>query len=180
MNAIQVIDEPQMSPEMAARVRAALVSCFPRDAEHFARQRDWHGSAPAISIVATSESGDVVGHIGIHDRVVSVGDLRVRVAGVQNVCVVPDRRKTGLFDELMRATLRTAVERGYDAGLLFCRAPLEPIYARHGWVKLVDRPVWRHVDGQTVPLPSHAGAMFHPMRVVELPAGDLVLNGNDW
>lgn len=175
-----VIDEPQMPPALDAKIRAALALCFPRDADHFSRQRDWHGSAPAISVIAINSQDEVVGHIGIHERVVSVGDLPVHVAGVQNVCVVPARRKTGLFDELMQATLRTAIERGFDAGLLFCRAPLEPVYARHGWIKLAGRAVWRIVDGRTVPLPSHAAAMFHPMKVRDLPSGDLRLTGNDW
>jgi predicted N-acetyltransferase YhbS len=174
------VDEPSISAKLDAKIRRALGECFPRDAAHFSAGRDWHGSWPAFSVIATDEHGDVVGQIGVVDRVVTVGGAPLRVAGFQNVCVVPAHRKTGLFDRLMRATLDESIRRRFDMGLLFCREPLRKVYARFGWQDVSDRPVTRVDGGAEVPLPSHAGAMVYPMVVKTLPEGTFHLRGNDW
>ncbi len=177
---IEIVDESKMSADLDAKIRGALVECFPKDAAHFSRSRDWHGSWPTFSVVATDENGDVAGHIGVVDRVVTVGDQPLRVAGLQNVCVVPASRKTGLFDRLMEGVLQESARRSFDMGLLFCREPLRKAYARFGWLDVSDRPAIRVDDGVEVPLPSHAGAMVFPMAVKALPAGAFHLRGNDW
>lgn len=177
----QVIEESQMPMEMDAKIRRALGECFPNDAATFGGTRAWHGSAPFVTVVAVDEQGDVIGHMGLHDRTIDVGGVPVHVAGLQNVAIVPGHRKTGLLGKLMAITMGEAGKRNYDAGLLFCLPVLQRVYARVGWYEQPGRSVTR-VDehGVESPLPNNDVAMFYPLKLQSFPPGDIHLNGNDW
>ena len=200
-----IVDESSMPPELDAAIRAGLCACFPKDREHFAAGRDWHGSRPAfsavvqegVSVVAsqtrqTTASGQttapgadspaqVIAHAGVVDRVIEAGGVPLRVAGVQNVFVVPARRGTGLVHRVMKAAMAEAARRGLDCGLLFCSPALVKVYARTGWRPLPPAPITR-VDaaGRELPLPAGNVAMFFPLARADFPPGDIHLRGNDW
>ena len=52
------------------------------------------------------------------------GAERVRAAGVQNVLVVPEHRKSDLFRQIMSVAMAEALRRQLDLGILFCTADL--------------------------------------------------------
>ena len=70
--------------------------------------------------------------------------------------------------------------RDYDAGLLFCRKPLEKAYGQMGWSRL-DADVYMADDkkGKTL-IPAGNITMFYPLRAKQLTAGDIDLAGADW
>jgi predicted N-acetyltransferase YhbS len=177
---MHIIDEAAIDAVLDAAIRHGLCEAFPQDAAVFTQTRAWHGSAPAFTAVI-SEGERVVAHVGIVERLVMVGEERVRVAGIQNVFVLPGQRGQGLSDRLMQAAMDEARQREYDAGLLFCVPALEALYVRMGW-KAIAPPSVTRVDetGQEVPLPGKNIAMFYPLRYVEFPAGPIHLGGNDW
>ena len=110
-----------------------------------------------------------------------VGQVRVWVAGIQNVFVLPECRGSGLFRQVMSAALEEARERGMEFGLLFCSPDIGQKYARQGWQLLEDRRVTRvDEEGQSRPLPPKNVTMFYPLGGRGLPLGDLHLLGNDW
>ncbi|HEV7298666.1 MAG TPA: GNAT family N-acetyltransferase [Tepidisphaeraceae bacterium] len=178
---LRVIEEREMPADLDLQIRQVLMQCFPNDLAAFGQTRAWHGSSPSVTVIARDCSGQVVGHMGLHERTIDVGDAAVRVAGLQNVCVVPSHRKSGLFERLMAATMPEAAERGYDVGLLFCLPALQRVYARVGWVELPGRATTR-IDEKGVEcgLPNNDVPMFYPLKVRELPTGDIHLRGNDW
>jgi GNAT superfamily N-acetyltransferase len=177
---LRTVLEAEMTPELDAAIRRGLEVSFPEDAGIFSRTRAWHGSAPAFSIVLEHE-GEVIAHVGVVDRVISAGGHALRVAGIQNVFVLPEFRRRGLTTALMEAAMREAAARDFDLGLLFCVPEIERVYSRSGWLTLDPRPTIR-VDesGNEVEIPGKNIAMFYPLRQPSFPQGVLHLGGNDW
>ena len=176
----RIVDETALTTTEDAAIRAALCRCFPADREVFAQTRGWHGSLPAWSVVV--DHGElVVGHAGIVEREILVGHERLRIAGIQNVLVVPEHRKTDLFRQIMTVAMQEAGRREADLGILFCTTDLARVYGWLGWRLLKDRTVTRiDEEGHVQPLPAKNVSMFYPLRRAEMPAGDIDLLGNDW
>lgn len=177
---LRIVQEAEMSAGLDQAIKAGLCHCFPADREIFTKARAWHGSAPTWSVIA--EDGEViVAHVGLVDRVVKAGTRQLRVAGIQNVFVLPERRGQGLCDLVMNAAMQEAGRLGFDAGLLYCIPTLEKVYARCGWFLLPKADIIRMDEqGAEIPLPDKNIAMFHPLKVVEFPTGTIHLQGNDW
>jgi predicted N-acetyltransferase YhbS len=198
---IERIDESRMDAGLDEAIRSCLCDCFPADKDFFSKRRDWHGSAPAWSLVVRAGTGAVrgdragtgaavVGHVGIVLRTVRVhprnsrGDpgsgVRVPVAGVQNVAVHPSQRGTGLGKALMRAAMVQAEADGVPFGLLFCVPGLGPYYASLGWsIRDAEATMrWEGVDG--VPIPGKNICMVVELAGKPFPEGDIDLLGADW
>jgi predicted N-acetyltransferase YhbS len=176
---VQIVPESRLSAVLDARIKSTLVACFPKDAAVFSRTRAWHGSAPAFSAIAAA-GALVVGHVGVVERTIRVGDTPLRVGGVQNVAVLPASRGQGLMRRMLEASMEEARRRGYDAGLLFTGPELLAAYGRCGWIGLGERPVVR-VDesGQELRFTA-TSTMWIPLARDNFPAGLVHLNGNDW
>ncbi|MCL5102717.1 MAG: GNAT family N-acetyltransferase [Armatimonadetes bacterium] len=177
---LAIIKESDIAGELDALIRVGLCACFPEDVGVFSTTRTWHGVASVWSVVLRDRDA-VAAHVGVVDRVVLVGDTRLRVAGIQNVFVLPAYRGMGLSDRVMLATTDEALHLDFDCGLLFCVPKLENVYARCGWRTEPDRAITR-VDeyAARVPLPDKNITMFYPMKCAQLPVGPIDLCGNDW
>ena len=180
MEAVEVIDEGDLAPDLEAAIRRTLVACFPKDAEFFSRSRAWHGSAPAYSAVIC-DGAEVIAHLGVVQRRITVGDQSLLVAGIQNVGVRPEHRGRGLCRLVLDAAMGEALERGLDVGLLFCVAANVPVYAQCGWQRLPDPPVVRvDFDGVEKPLADGNLPMWLALAKKSFPDGAVHLGGNDW
>jgi GNAT superfamily N-acetyltransferase len=122
----------------------------------------------------------VVAHTGVVDRTITVGGTPLRVAGVQNVFVLPEFRGQGLSAKVLQTAMAEAGRRVFDCGLLFCVPQLEKVYAPHGWQGLGWREVIRVQEGRETSIPDKNIAMFYPLRVAVFPKGLVHLQGNDW
>jgi GNAT superfamily N-acetyltransferase len=176
---LDLIAEADMSPQLDAEIRNGLCRCFPADREIYAETRAWHGAVPAYSVVLT-DAGIVVAHLGVVDRTITVAGRPLRVAGVENVYVLPERRGQGLSRRVLIPAMDEALRREFDAGLLFCLPTLAALYGSCDWQTLSGCEIVRTEDGCELPLPAKNIAMFYPLRVASFPAGRLHLGGNDW
>ncbi len=176
----RVIPEESLTAAEDAAIRVALCRCFPADHEVFAETRAWHGTLPTWSVVVEHENL-VVAHAGIVEREILVGHERVRAAGVQNVLVLPEHRKSDLFRQIMSVAMEEARRRPLDLGILFCTSDLVRIYAWVGWRLLKGRSVVRvDEEGRFQALPEKNVTMFYPLAHADIPPGDIHLLGNDW
>lgn len=178
----RIVDETAMTAGLDQAIRSGLCRCFAKDAAVFSQTRAWHGSAPAFSAII--EVGQaVIAHVGVVDRVISIGGRSFRVGGVQNVFVASEYRGRGLSNVVMTAAMQQAAGRGLDMGLLFCQPKIQSVYDRGGWQLLSGRTIYR-VDehGTELPLPASNVAMYFPLKsgLAALPDGDVHLQGNDW
>lgn len=176
----QVVYEPLITAAEDAAIRAGLCVCFPDDRDTFSQTRSWHGTHPTWSVFV-EQQGQVIAHVGVVDRQILVGMDHVRVAGIQNVFVLPEHRKTSLFPQVMAVAMKEAARNTLDLGILFCVPGLANAYARIGWRLLEPRNVVR-TDEQGVrqPLPGKNITMFYPLIRDNMPPGNIDLLGNDW
>jgi GNAT superfamily N-acetyltransferase len=174
-----VIDEKYISSQLDKAIREMLVMCFPNDIEHF-RRLSWWRSTAVYRVLGKNDKDSIVAHTALVERTVTVGPalLKMRVLGIQSFCVLPDYRGTGLSNNMMSVVIDEGGKRGFDAGLLFCRENLVKVYADMGWKK-IDAAVYttNNTKGKTV-MPGFT--MFYPLRIKQLPPGDIDLNGPDW
>ena len=174
-----VIDEKHISSQLDKAIREMLVMCFPNDIEHF-RRLSWWRSTAVYRVLGKNDKDSIVAHTALVERIITVGPalLKMRVLGIQSFCVLSDYRGTGLSNNMMSVVIGEGSKRGFDAGLLFCREKLVKVYADMGWKK-IDTAVYTTNDtkGKTV-MPGFT--MFYPLRIKQLPPGNIDLNGPDW
>jgi hypothetical protein len=176
---ILILDEADMPPELDAQIRIDLCLCFPDDAEIYRQTRAWHGAVPAFTVICR-EVGRVVSHVGVVDRLITVGGAPLRVAGVESVYVLPEYRGQHRSRPVLVAAIEEAARRQLDCGLLFCLSELAKVYTACGWQAVGPRPIIRVEDVRELPLPAKNIVLFHPLRVRQLPEGLIDLGGNDW
>ncbi len=177
--ALELFEESAVDPALDAAIRALLCACFPSDAPVFSASRHWHGTAPAYSLVHRVD-GRVLGHVGIVLRTVACGGRPAGIAGIQNLAVLPEARKSGLSRRLMTESMAEAARRGVRWGLLFCVPGLERFYASLGWKTLDVSVTMADGRGGTEPIPGKNIAMALPLAGEPFPSGNIDLQGRDW
>lgn len=176
-----VINERDISAALDQAIREGLVACFPADREYFQHQSWWH-CVPVFRVLGINDKGSIVAHTAVVERTINVGPnwAKVRTAGIQSFCVLPDYRGTGLSDKVMSIAMDEANRRGFEAGLLFCISQLEKVYKRMGWTK-IDVAVYMADEKKNKTLiPTKNITMFYPLNKSVLPSGDIDLAGTDW
>jgi len=170
-----------MPEQVDQAIRERLCICFPDDCEYFSHTRPWHDCVPAWSVLIEDDSGEIIAHAGIIDRTIEVNDQHIRIAGAQNVFVLPEYRGKHVVKQLLDAAMKYAAQNKFDCGLLCCHIDRERIYARCGWHTIPNRPIIR-VDetGKEVPLAEHKIAMCYPLSLRKFPPGTVHLKGNTW
>jgi hypothetical protein len=176
---LSLIDETDISPALDAEIRATLCVCFPADIATYRHTRAWHGAVATYTSMLR-DGQRLVAHASVIDRKITVAGRQLRVAGVENVFVVPDFRGQRLSRHVLIPAMEEAARRRFDCGLLFCLPILAKIYAECGWQSLQPRTIVRVEDGEERPLPAKNIAMFHPLHVTQFPDGPVHLGGNDW
>ena len=176
-----IISENDISPSLDRSIRETLVACFPADREYFQARSWWH-CTPIYRILGRDDGDSIIAHVAIVERTVIVGQSlsKVRVAGVQGFCLLPDYRGTGLSDKMMAIAMDEANKQGFDTGLLFCQKRVQTVYGRMGWHKL-DSDVYMSDDKKGKKLiPAKNITMFYPIETRQFPPGDIDLAGTDW
>ena len=109
---------------------------------------------PRREYLVAEQDGRLVGYAGL--------DHGGRVADVMTVAVVPERRRSGLGDQLLGELLRRAGERGAEAVLLEVRADNAAalrLYERGGFVQVsVRRRYYQPGDVDAYVLRRHLGS----------------------
>ena len=101
---LELIEDPDITPEIDDAVKRLLCECFPDDAEEFSSSRYWHKTAPAYMVIYR-QGNEVVGHAAVVMRTIRCGDVDVDIAGVQGVAVSPRSQGTMLAWALMRRSI---------------------------------------------------------------------------
>jgi predicted N-acetyltransferase YhbS len=176
---LEFVAESAIGPELDAAMRELLLVCFPQDAECYNHTRHWHGSASEFSLIHR-RGARVLGNASVVIRTVLCAGRPATVAGVQNLAVAPELRKSGLSRRLMTEAMAEAVRRGLRWGLLFCVPGLGRFYASLGWRKLAVPVRMSDGRGGTEPIPAKNIAMALELSDEPFPAGDIDLQGADW
>ena len=177
---IKIIEEKNITPQLDSEIKNALCLCFPEDRNFFSLSRAWHNSYPEISFIML-ENNRIVAHVAIVNRRIMVRNQFVKVAGIQNVFVLPEYRGKGLCKEIMTFAMQNIKKYNFDLGLLFCVPDLERTYSQCSWSIMSKREITRTTEsGETIPLPNKNISMYYPLEMKQMPEGNIDLMGNDW
>jgi len=176
-----LINEEDISSDLDRSIRETLVVCFPVDREYY-QSRSWWHCTPLYRVLGRNKKGLIVAHVAVVDRSVVMGPtlFKARVAGIQSFCVLPAYRGMGLSDRMMSIAVQEAQRQGFDAGLLFCRRQLETVYRRMGWSQVNAAVYMLDSKKNKTLIPARNITMFYPLRMKQLPPGDIDLAGTDW
>jgi len=177
----RVLDEWAIDSTLDQFLRQSLQAAFPVDQAIFAVTRAWNCCAPSFTILFEDDTGKLIAHGGVHERVIRIQGEAVRVAGFQNVFVNEPFRGRGRVDQLLQRMLEESARRNFDVAMLFCKPQLIKTYARTNWVYEPDRSVINiTASGTTAPVAAINQMMWHPLIRPDLPAGPVDLRGYDW
>lgn len=176
---LRILKEPQISAKLDIAIRQTLGICFPRGSDAFWQSRACKGIRPMFTVVI-QDADTVIAHLAVIDRIIKAGVQQFRVAGVANVCVLPEHRGKGLSDQILNAAMQEAGKGQFECGLLFTGENIKRVYARNGWQVLPGVTVIRVENGREICRQQNAVTMRYPLRRTEFPPGVIHLQGNDW
>ncbi len=131
---------------------------------------DWH--------VLVRVHDKVVSHVGIIERVATVGGKRVKLGGIGNVATVPEWRGHGLASAaLEEAGAFMCNTLGVEFGLLVCADDTVPFYRNLGW-EVVEGPLVFDQSSGKVTFPDVT--MVLSCRGERWPKGTIDLCGLPW
>jgi predicted acetyltransferase len=138
--------------------------------------------------VIIEDGNDVVAYVGVIDRTIKVGGKKCRVAGVQNIGVLPKYRGRQLSNAVLKAAMKEAQIQRFDFGLLFTQEKIKKVYARNGWLQIKNRkfirteacPERSRRSSINIEMPTESIKMYYPLAVKDFPPGDVDLLGNKW
>ena len=176
---LRVLQESEIDAELDAAIKQSLVACFPNNRDAFSRSRACRGTEPAFTVVI-QDADNVIAHATVVDRVIKAAGERLRVAGVANVCVLPEHRGKGLSDRVLIVATQEARRQDFDCGLLFTGENIKKLYARNGWVQITGQRFIRIEDGGEIEIPAENVKMYYPLKRRNFPAGMVHLQGDKW
>ena len=151
-----------VGPDDEAVVRDLLAAAFPSDMEARLVHTLRHCRALVLEQVAVDEAGRIVGHVA-YSRVTpaAIGPGHaLQVACLAPVSVWPEKQRTGVGSELIRASLKKLKDLGED--LVLVLGP-PSYYPRFGF----DPVLARKVQG------PYAGDAFMALALTDAGSGDL-------
>ena len=169
----------EISETLDIAIRKTLAVCFPHHKDEFSKAHYLNDNKPVFSVII-EDGGSAIAYVGVIDRTIKLGGRRYRVAGVQNVCVLPKYRHRRLSDGVLKAAMEEAHTRRFDFGLLFTQQKIKKVYARNGWLQINKSKFIRTENSVNIEMPPESVKMYYPLAVKDLPAGDVDLQGNKW
>ncbi|UCD93452.1 MAG: GNAT family N-acetyltransferase [Candidatus Zixiibacteriota bacterium] len=123
-------------------------------------------------------SGELTSHVGVLQRIITVGQIPLLIAGVCYLVTEPENRKRGIASSVMReAVAFLKNELGQAFGLLTCKSGLEAFYARTGWRTVAGPTIFAQPDGV-----RRCGGltMVNECGGTPWPEGEINLGGLPW
>jgi len=175
----RIVKETEITGELIAAIGKTLAVCFPHHKDIYSKTHYSYDNKPVFSVII-EDGSNVIAYAGVIDRTVKVGGKKYRVAGVQNVCVLPKYRGWQLSDAILKAAMQKANTQRFDFGLLFTQEKIKKVYARNGWRQTEHREFIRTENGVNIEMPPESIKMYYPLAVRNFPTGDVDLLGNKW
>lgn len=175
----RIIKESEISEKLNAAIGKTLSVCFPHHKDEFSKAHYLNDNKPVFSVII-EDGGSAIAYVGVIDRTIKLGRKKYRVAGVQNVCVLPKYRHRRLSDGVLKAAMEEAHTRRFDFGLLFTQQKIKKVYARNGWLQINKSKFIRTENSVNIEMPSESVKMYYPLAVKDFPTGDVDLQGNKW
>jgi len=132
---------------------------------------------PEGYILAFNNS-ELIGRVGIIDRLILVVDKQIRVGGISGVITKKELRKKGIGKIMMTEAVKAIKDKANTPfSLLLCRNEVSGFYEKIGW-KVNDFPTTFEQPQGKIEFPNLT--MTYGCEGTFFPAGPIDLNGLPW
>lgn len=171
---LEYVREPDVSAALDRELIELISGCFDQPHNAFFRERRYAQELPRHRYLLRSIEGQLVAHLGVHEKVLGVGNADVAVGGMAEVCVRPAQRGQGHVHRLLEEAHRGLLERGVLFAILFGDSK---IYGSSGYQSL-SAPISRlDPTTQRVDTAPHPSALVRALADRPWPDGPVDLRG---
>ncbi|WP_063302614.1 GNAT family N-acetyltransferase [Pseudovibrio sp. W64] len=126
---IHVFKEDEIDRQREAGIATLLGQCFPQVFEG----RTFFKQLPHFRLIV-EERDEIIGQVGVDHRVIKVGEQRLKIYGLIDLCVTEERRNQGIASTLLQAAENLAMRADVDFIVLF--ADDGSLYRKHGFLNV--------------------------------------------
>lgn len=116
---LEYVREPNVSDELDRELRALISSAFFQPHNAFFKERRYAQELPKHRFLARSAEGQLLAHLAVHEKVISVGGADVAIGGMAEVCVHESARGRGYVRLLLEQAHRELVDSDIGFAFLF-------------------------------------------------------------
>ena len=174
---LRILKEGQIDETLDTAIKQSLAKCFPDIEDIFLQTRAYRNNVPLYTVIL-QQKDIVCDHLAVVERTIAADNDKYRVAGVANVCVLPEYRNKGLSDKILQAATEEAQKYDFDFGLLFTNKKITYIYARNGWLEIQGQKFLCTDQGKKLEVSSDK--MYYPLKCEKFPSGTIDLQGKGW
>ena len=177
---LDMIEEDNMKGEIDKKIRKLLCECFPEDEKVFSQTRYFNNVLPCYTFIFQNNN-KVLGHVGVVIHRIMIKNSQIKIAGIQNLAVSNEMRRTGLSQQLMIDAMAEAKKHNIKFGLLFCIPVLENFYSKLKWKTINASVMMLDKNGNKVSVPLKNITMYKELdKESKFPDGPIDLQSRVW
>lgn len=153
---VHYLADNNVTPIIDMQLRFTLSRCFTDQKALFSKQR-FFKEAPQHRYYIEDEADNIIAHVAVHDKTVLIAGKQYSVAGIAEVCVLPNHRKKGLVVQVFERIHRDLNQRNVHFSILFGDYA---IYSSSGYQDIHNLVM--RLDGQWKNIPAMAKGIATP------------------
>jgi predicted acetyltransferase len=153
---VHYLADNDVTPILDMQLRFTLSRCFSDQKAIFSKQR-FFKEAPQHRYYIEDDADNIIAHVAVHDKTVLIDGKQYSVAGIAEVCVLPEHRKKGFVGQIFKCLHRDLKQRNVDFSILFGDYV---IYGSSGYKEIHNLVM--QLDGQWKNVPAMAKGIATP------------------
>jgi len=166
---IEYLPDNSVDAALDRELRELLTTCFTNSEDVVFRDRRYFREPYPHRWVIRDRQGDIVAHIGVHEKQVEAKGHTYRIGGIAEVCVHPDHRGKGYVGMMLKCIHQWLAQHGFVFTVLFGNSK---VYSSSGYVQANDLFNGGGEEGW-----KHATGMIKELSDTPWPDGDVHLPG---
>lgn len=138
---INFIEDAEVDAVLNEKLIKILSGCF--DNQPLFKERRYYKEMPGFRWYI-EENGQIIAHTAVHEKNILVGDQKIKIGGIAEVCAHPEYRGKGLVKLLLKNVDRWLVGNNYKYAMLFGD---KNVYGSSGYFN-IDNQI-KYVDYET-------------------------------
>jgi predicted N-acetyltransferase YhbS len=172
---IRRVEEFMIDSDTERSIRLLFANCF----DGYPLDRIYYNQLPDFRFLAY-ESKELVGHLAVNHRIVSVDQKTVSVFGIIDLCVAGDKRSRKVGSALLGSVEDLATEYGVE--FLLLTTETEDIYLKNGFTHVNNPCTWFVIHNNrtfgALKRTLEEGLMVKPIGGNKWPDGSVDLLGH--
>lgn len=141
---IKKVPEYDINRELEAMIQDLLTNSFPKI---YPTNRIYFKQLPHLRFLAFNQENQLVGHVGLDYRVMSLNGEPIKVLGIIDLCVSQNTRSKGIGTTLLLEVDKFSKGRNIDFILLF--ADNMTLYLNNGYKTVKNKCRWLKIDNES-------------------------------